>query len=1554
MRPPGSDLTRSRGRSARRLRPRPEPLEDRRLLATFTVVNNLDAGDGSLRWALEQAEASPDADDRVDFAIAGSTEILLGSPLPPIQNPVVIDATAQPGVALVGSLTPGFGSGLVIEGSGVAVRGLQLRFFEQAGILVVGSAGPVVLEGNRGLANGVSGIAVIGSAGVTIQGNWVESNTGPGLLIQQSEGVVARSNGTGNNGQSGIYVLNSSEVAVEGNFVGFGEDGFSFGNQVAGILVEQSRSIRVGSAGPGGGNWIGASAGPALLIANSVEVAALGNSVGFGPDGGPAGNRQGIQVAANSSRIWIGSADPGGGNRIGHNGGPGLEILSSGDVAVLGNAIGMDFNGNPAGNLGSGIAVGSSSGRILIGAAEPGAGNQVGFSTGSGLEIQNSSDVVVQGNSIGVAADGRVATNGQHGVRIGSSLRVTIGGTGPSAGNTIASNGGAGISADGVDLLVVQGNRVGLGPSGRSSPYINTANGAEGIELIRVIDAVVGGPEPVARNLIAENIGPGISVDFSGRVAVLGNWIGLDGDGLPAGNRGDGIEVIASPDVRIGGSRPGEGNAIGSNGQAGISVRDAWGLRIEGNAIGLDPTGTLPRGNGSEGIQVSTRGTAFNVPGPEPAVAIERNVIAANQEDGISVVLTPDVRIRGNTIGLGDGSDGSLSNGENGIRIFQFGLLDPESQDPVEILDNAILNNFGSGVTLSTVHGTILRGNRIGAEADEPDRGNGISGIAVDFSYRVQVGGPNPGDGNVIVSSFGAAVAVQTSFDTAILGNYLGVTPAGAMLPNQGDGVRVRSSTTTWVGGPSAAGNVIAANYGNGVLVDNSEETILQGNTIGLMPGGLAVDRGGNLGDGVRSQFSTRTIIGGTRPGEGNLISGNFGRGILFQNDLDAFALGNRIGLDARGVAWFQSANGADGIFVLDAFQTTLGAAGPHAGNVIAANLGYGIQLAGSTDATWIQGNRIGTPADGSVPPARADDDPEQPAYGNSRGGILDGGGGFTTIGGPLPGQGNVISGNFGPGVTIATPNRPAQPVVVLGNRIGTDLAGTSANGNFGDGVLVRQPDLGFEVVTVPGISVGGYGPADGNVIGDNRGDGVRITGIVTAVQILGNAIGLGADGVTPLGNHESGIHYAGQSAIAILLGAPGAGNRIGNNGASGIRIEVDGTAGAGRIRVQGNRIGTDATGTVAIGNFGDGLTIGPREDADSDAGSAPDSAPTPGAVLVGGAGPLDGNVLADNGTAGIRVEGVPGVAILGNFIGIGLDGVTPLGNSAAGVLLEDGTTGTVVGAPGAGNLIGHNSVAGVQIVGASATGNRVQANRIGTDGSGTLAIGNDYGVLIQGAPGNLIGGTGPGEGNLISGNDPGGYPGAAPPGQVGADGLVGPPAIGTGVYITGRDASGNLITGNRIGTDAAGLLPLPNGSGVYIEGASRNQVRGNLISGNRAVGVYIFGGNPNAQESARGNVLAGNTIGLPLGKPGRRARGRSPLANGLYGVLFYNAPDNGRNPAQTNRIGPGGLGTFREFTGAFSRPSTGSEGSAATLAGAPSPPDPAAARRNSARRARR
>ncbi len=153
----------------------------------------------------------------------------------------------------------------------------------------------------------------------------------------------------------------------------------------------------------------------------------------------------------------------------------------------------------------------------------------------------------------------------------------------------------------------------------------------------------------------------------------------------------------------------------------------------------------------------------------------------------------------------------------------------------------------------------------------------------------------------------------------------------------------------------------------------------------------------------------------------------------------------------------------------------------------------------------------------------------------------------------------------------------------------------------------------------------------------------------------------------------------------------------INRYGAYGVRLD-----GGGANIVEGNFIGTNVSGTAALGNVSEGVYI---------VGSS--------ANRVGGTALAARNVISGNGIGGVRIVGpsATGNKIHGNYIGTAVDGVTPLGNGGHGVSIAS-AYGNAIGGAGAGegNTIAYNTGAGVQIW-TGATSNAVLSNSIHSNG---------------------------------------------------------------------------------------------------------------------------------------------------------------------------------------------------------------------------------------------
>ena len=232
---------------------------------------------------------------------------------------------------------------------------------------------------------------------------------------------------------------------------------------------------------------------------------------------------------------------------------------------------------------------------------------------------------------------------------------------------------------------------------------------------------------------------------------------------------------------------------------------------------------------------------------------------------------------------------------------------------------------------------------------------------------------------------------------------------------------------------------------------------------------------------------------------------------------------------------------------------------------------------------------------------------------------------------------------------------------------------------------------------------------------------------------------------------------------------------------------------------IVGNWIGTNATGTAALGNGGDGVFV---------SGSS--------SVIIGGTAAGAGNLISSNATNGIEINDSTRTLIQGNLIGLDQTGTLALGNHGAGVLIDDGSVSNTVGSPVAGgrNFISGNAE-GILITGSSTAATDVAGNLIGTDVEGTAAVGNlTAGVVVAGGTGATIGAADGPAGNVISGN------------------------IGDGIDI----GAGAVNTWSRA-TTSVRTRPEPSlcansGSGVSVDDAAgRHHRRGGAGRGQRDLG---------------------------------------------------------------------------------------------------------------------
>jgi hypothetical protein len=851
----------------------------------------------------------------------------------------------------------------------------------------------------------------------------------------------------------------------------------------------------------------------------------------------------------------------------------------------------------------------------------------------AGILVESNGNTI-QGNFLGLNADGATAAENMVGIAIEGAAN-TIGGTTAAARNVISGNGvGLNMVLSAAIHNQIEGNFIGTDATGSTA-----VPNSEGVALIDGAAAnTIGGTSAGAGNVISGNGTDGVDIagpSVSDNV-IDGNLIGTNSSGTTAlPNQGDGVHMDGANGNTIGGTTQGSGNLISGNQGAGL-VLEAGALLfisgniVQGNKIGTNASGTAALPNQGDGVHMTAANSNI-IGGTTPGAS---NLISGNQGTGVVFQGGDDNVLQGNLIGTDTTGTTTLANQGGGVVLVQCrgntlggtasgagNVISGNAQFGILIRDGAVANG--------------VQGNLVGTNAaNTPGLGNGLYGVAVVDATGNIIGGTVAGAGNVIGNStaFGLLLSNGAN-DTLVQGNDIGLGTSGVALPNGLDGVAVVASANNTLGGTAAgAGNVISGNDRFGVFLNGTGTSgnVVQGNLIGTNAAGTGAVP--NTFDGVAVlNGASGNTIGGTVPAAGNILSGNGRFGVYLNGTGTSFNLvqGNLIGLNRAGTA--SLGNTFDGVAVLSGAGTNNigGLVGGAGGNIIAGNGRFGVLLGANN--TVVQDNVIGTNLAGSA------------GLGNALDGIGVVDAANNIIGSTTTNAGNLISGNDRFGVFLTGPNATGN--VLQNNAIGTNAAGTAALGNAVDGVAL--------VNGANGNTIGGTTPGTGNLLSGNDRFGVYLLDSGTSGNVVaGNLIGVNRSGTAALGNTFDGVVLSSGAAGNTVGGTgSGAGNTIAGNGRFGILLGVSGTT---NNLVQGNFIGTDASGALVLGNGNAGVAEGN--------GAASNT--------VGGTGTGAGNIIANNGGPGVIVgfaasdTGTVGDAVLGNAIhsngpaqtGLGID----------------------------------------------------------------------------------------------------------------------------------------------------------------------------------------------------------------------------------------------------------------------------------------------------------
>jgi len=530
----------------------------------------------------------------------------------------------------------------------------------------------------------------------------------------------------------------------------------------------------------------------------------------------------------------------------------------------------------------------------------------------------------------------------------------------------------------------------------------------------------------------------------------------------------------------------------------------------------------------------------------------------------------------------------------------------------------------------------------------------------------------------------------------------------------------------------------------NGLTIDGTTQSGSQCRDLWAGNGhDLRINLAGSSGfDGLRLRGANQTIRG--------LSITGFSDGVeLLAASNTATLHCNYIGLLANGTS---SANVGRAIVVSGA-SGRIGGLGSGQGNVISAN-GFGIiTLGGSTD-TSIQNNFIGTDAAGMA--ARANGN----AINNFNGSAT-----WRDI------TRNLISGNNGSGgIALEADDRITASdgqIRIQRNIIGTNRTQTALLRNTGDGIYFDASSItgaliggtaategniitasndgidmrsvntitirgntiavassrGIYLSSVSGVEIGGASAGQGNTIGGNSSDGIYATGASTNLTILGNLIQPIATIGGTFANAGHGIWLDGTSNVTIGNGTAGGRNVIGGN----LRRGIQGTGTNASVTINGNYIGTDATGNAAVAN------------------GQSEGALTKDAISFDNGGTFTNLVIINNVIGGYEAALIEawnstgnGLTIQGNNLGVGANGTSQIVPNNIEELIFTGGGGTysnvLIGGStaGQGNTVAFSSRSGVRLESTGANiqviGNTIRNNTR----NGIIVVGNTRAALVS------------------------------------------------------------------------------------------------------------------------------------------------------------------------------------------------------------------------------
>jgi len=905
-----------------------------------------------------------------------------------------------------------------------------------------------------------------------------------------------------------------------------------------------------------------------------------------------------------------------------------------------------------------------------------------GIGSGAGsrynIALNSTSDSFIQGNFIGLKADG-TGGGGMNGIGIDlNSNGNTIGGSAPSDMNIVSNQLFDGFQINGVSNII-QGNYIGTGLSGNAG----VGNSARGISLNASDNELLG-------NLIGANSLSGILIQLGANGSIVkGNYIGIKADLSGAlANGGDGIRIenTGASDTDIGGTIAGEANTIAYNGNYGVSI-NGGGLSIN-NKI----SGNQLYGNAAGGIFLSGAGTNNNKTVP---TVVSASIAIVTGTSGPSDVVeifkdspqtggTNQGRVYLGTVTASGGawsfSDASLASLITGDRITATATA---GNNTSTFSTAAVVAPLVVGTTPASTTGLYFNGVDSKIVANPVS----LSDFTVEFWVKTKQQGKASAGSNWY-NGYGLVDADQSGF-----GDDFGVSLAsGKIVFGLGNLSGNESSMTS-----------------NAVVNDGAWHHV------------AAVRNGTNISiyiDGIQDNTSTSVITGTV--GVANLTMGASANPLapnsFFNGQLDEVKVFKVVRSQAD-ILLDMNSKAANGAVVYYDFDDDL-----VAGNqTVAANIG---SIGNSLDATFAGSplwatrvTNINNAGAGSLRAAllQADNDTDldyidfsiQQSNASTVSTIVLTSP-FNNITNPLFIDGYSAYGSITNTAPLASGNNAAIRVEVDGQAVnsifsfqgaGTTLRGLSLYGL--NSPIQTMVEAYLNNLTISGNYIGLK--ADGLATVANNGEGINIAGGSNAT-IIGNVIANQSNGLRIFSSSATitgnlfGVTSSGWTRVSNNVGIEdqGSGNTIQGNviASTTYGINLRGT----NAIVKGNFIGTDPSGAINLGTTaanGAGVNIMLNQ---SSSGGGTDN-------VIGGTTLGEGNAIAYNSFYGVRVfaarinNKISGNKMYANTVtGISLAGAGANNNKTAPTILSTNTStisGTTTGATDAIEIFNDTPQAG-------------------------------------------------------------------------------------------------------------------------------------------------------------------------------------------------------------------------------------------------------------------